>query len=156
MNTFKNKIFQLLTTSNSRFNDEYEQTGWWYFVDADKYSTTYQTLLANGLTKSLVAAQADTMSTKVGGSIFLQLIYNMADPTLRADRILNGPTNDQFLTPWYNHLIASGVVFHKNQEVTNLNLVNDQIVSINIRDHTTNTNLTAVSYTHLDVYKRQH
>ena len=139
VNAFKNKIFQLLTTSNSRFNDEYEQTGWWYFVDADKYSTTYQNLLANGLTKSLVAAQAETMSTKVGGSIFLQLIYNMADPTLRADRILNGPTNDQFLTPWYNHLISAGVVFHKNHEVTKLNLVNDQIVNIQIRDHTTNT-----------------
>lgn len=135
----KKKLFQLLTTSDTRFDDEYEQTGWWYFVDADNNSTTYQNLFADGLTRSLVAAKAKTMSTKVGGSILLQIIYTMADPTVAASRVLNGPTNESFLTPWYNYLISKGVIYHKNHEVRNINSVGDHITDIVVHDGNTST-----------------
>ncbi|MBK7372167.1 MAG: FAD-dependent oxidoreductase [Saprospiraceae bacterium] len=135
----KEKLFQLLTSSNTRFNDEYEQTGWWYFVEADDNSPTYQNLFADGLTKSLVAAQAKTMSTRVGGSILLQLLYSMADPTMAPSRVLNGPTNEQFLIPWYDYLLTKGVVYHKSHEVQSINLVGSQIINITVKDEITNT-----------------
>ncbi|MEP7266748.1 MAG: FAD-dependent oxidoreductase [Saprospiraceae bacterium] len=135
---FKQKIFQLITSSDTRFNDEYEQTGWWYFIEADRFSPTYQNLLADGLTRSMVAARAKTMSTRVGGSIFLQLLFGLADPTIPADRVLNGPTNDTFLIPWYNYLISKGVIFHKNHEVMSINNVGDQVTNITAKDLSTN------------------
>lgn len=139
-NLFKEKIFQLLTTSNTRFNDEYEQTGWWYFVDAESpgVTNTYRSLLADGLTRSLVAAKATTMSTRVGGSIFLQLIYNMADPTIAPDRVLKGPTNESFLNPWYDYLLSKGVIYHKNHEVKSINLSGSTIANITVNDGSTN------------------
>lgn len=53
----------------------------------------YRTLFVDGLTKSLVAAQAKFANAKTYGDIFLQLVYNIANPTIGADRVLNGPTN---------------------------------------------------------------
>lgn len=138
-NFFKKKIFQLLTSSHQRFNGEYEQQPWWYFVEADRFSANYQNLLADGLTKSLVAAKARQMSTRVGGSIFLQLLYNMADPNLPADRILNGPTNDQWLNPWHSYLIAQGVQFFKNHRATEIRINAGQVQSIKIHDSNTGT-----------------
>jgi len=138
---FKDKIFQLLTSSKERFEKEYEQLAWWYFVEADRFSDTYKTLLADGLTKSLVAAKARQMSTRVGGSIFLQLIYNMADPGLPADRILNGPTNEQWLNPWQTYLIAQGVNFFKNHTATEIQISAGQVQRIKVRDGATSTDI---------------
>lgn len=138
---FKNKIFQLLTSSKQRFEKEYEQLAWWYFVEADRFSATYKTLLADGLTKSLVAAKARQMSTRVGGAIFLQLIYNMADPNIPADRILNGPTNEQWLNPWHNYLVAQGVNFFKNHQATEIRINSGQVQTIKIRDGNTSTDI---------------
>ena len=119
---FKNKLFQLLTTSKERFESEYEQQAWWYFVEAHQNSPNYQNLLADGLTRSLVAAQAKKMSTRVGGGILLQLIYDIVDPGIPADRVLNGPTNQQWIQPWISYLQAKGVQFFLNHTASALNV----------------------------------
>ena len=73
-----------------------------------------------GLTRTLVAAQATTASTKTGGDIFLQLIFNMANPAVATDRILNGPTNDQWLFPWRQYLIDKGVDYQFLSKATKI------------------------------------
>ncbi|HYE58506.1 MAG TPA: FAD-dependent oxidoreductase [Rhodothermales bacterium] len=101
---FAGKVWQLLTSCHERRMEEYERLNWWDFLDADNRGEAYRTLFVNGLTRSLVAAKAKHMSVKTGGDIFLQLLFNMTNPAVTADRVLDGPTNDVWIDPWLAHL----------------------------------------------------
>lgn len=101
---FGERVWQLMTSCKERRINEYEALGWWEYLEADRFSKTYQTLLVEGLTRTLVASKAKTASTKTGGDIFLQLLFNTMDPFVDTDRVLNSPTNDAWLDPWLTHL----------------------------------------------------
>ena len=119
---FTERLWQIVTSCKERRNNEYERIGWWEFMDANNRSELYQTLLVSGLTRSLVAAQPKFDNTKTCGDILLQLIYNVANPFIGADRVLNGPTNDAWLNPWYEYLTKElGVNYQHGCTVTNLN-----------------------------------
>ncbi|HVE61753.1 MAG TPA: FAD-dependent oxidoreductase [Chitinophagaceae bacterium] len=109
---FAIKIWQLMTSCYERRQNEYERIGWWQFMEADRFSKAYQSLLVEGLTRTLVAANAKFASTKTGGDIFLQLIFNIANPGVSTDRLLNGPTNDVWINPWLNYLLSKGVKYN--------------------------------------------
>lgn len=106
---FTERIWQLITSCFERRENDYERQGWWEFTGAEGRSQAYADLLARGLTRTLVAARAKTASTKTGGDIFLQLIFNMANPSVATDRILDGPTNERWLHPWHQYLCSKGV-----------------------------------------------
>ncbi|MES1221104.1 MAG: FAD-dependent oxidoreductase [Bacteroidota bacterium] len=114
---FAGKIWQLTTSCFERRSNDYERLGWWEFTEGQFQSKTYQDLLAKGLTRTLVAARAKTASTKTGGDIFLQLIFNMANPSVPTDRILDGPTNDRWLFPWHEYLVKCGVDYRFSSSV---------------------------------------
>jgi len=117
---FADKIWQLITSCQQRRQNDYERLGWWEFTGAEGRSQAYSDLLAKGLTRTLVAARAQTASTKTGGDIFLQLIFNMANPAVATDRILNGPTNDRWLHPWHEYLISKGVNYRFLSDVVKI------------------------------------
>ena len=65
----------------------------------------YQKFLAAGITRSLVAAHAETASTRTIGTIFVQLLLDVVDPLVAtSDRVLDGPTNQVWLYPWLQYL----------------------------------------------------
>lgn len=117
---FAERIWQLMTSCYERRKHEYERMGWWEFVEASRFSDTYKTLLARGLTRTLVAAHAETVSTKTGGDIMLQLMFDIARPGTSSDRILNGPTNDVWINPWLEHLQSKGLKYHLNSKVVDI------------------------------------
>ena len=119
-----------MTSCYDRRVNDYERIGWWEFMDADKYSENYQSLLVEGLTRTLVAANAKYASTKTGGDIFLQLIFNMANPFKHTDRVLNGPTNDVWLNPWSDYLQKSGVKYTHDAEAKRLEFSNGLISGV--------------------------
>jgi uncharacterized protein with NAD-binding domain and iron-sulfur cluster len=110
---FTDRILTLLTSCPERRVTEYENIPWWTFVDAANRSTAYQTLLGKGLTRSLVAVQAQQGSARTVGYTFLQLLYGLLTYG-GFDRLLNGPTNDVWLQPWTTYLHAKGVKFCNN------------------------------------------
>ncbi|WP_276134693.1 hydroxysqualene dehydroxylase [Polluticoccus soli] len=124
---FSSKVWQILTSCYERRINDYEGIGWWQFMDADNQSKNYQTLLVEGLTRTLVAANAKYASTKTGGDIFLQLLLNMANPRIQADRVLNGPTNEVWLNPWIQYLKSCGVDYRYGASCTKLDFENGQI-----------------------------
>ena len=117
---FAEKVWQLITSSAQRRNNDYERLGWWQYLEADKFPKdgAYQNLLVQGLTRTLVAARAEKASTKTGGDIFLQLIFGMCDPSVDTDRVLDGPTNERWLYAWKDYLMKKGVQYHQGTEVT--------------------------------------
>jgi uncharacterized protein with NAD-binding domain and iron-sulfur cluster len=131
---FESRVFELATSCKERRSDEYEKLSWWEFLEADYYSETYQHLLAGGLVRTLVAAQAKSASTKTGGNVFLQLIYTMTTPGVNTDRVLNGPTNDKWLKPWSKYLEQKGVKYFLNHEVVKIEMNGGAVACVHIKD----------------------
>ena len=77
---FALKIWQLISSCQARRQNEYEQLGWWQFLDADNQSEAFKNIFVYGLTRSLVASKANLASTKTVGDIFVQLMLNTIDP----------------------------------------------------------------------------
>jgi uncharacterized protein with NAD-binding domain and iron-sulfur cluster len=137
---FTGKVWQLMTSCKERFLDEYESIGWWEFLEADRFSKAYQELLVEGLTRSLVAAQAQTASTRTVGTIFLQLIYTMISiGNKNTDRVLNNPTNDAWLNPWFNYLKSLNVQYNHHHQVISFEMENNRISGVNVKNLTTET-----------------
>src|SRR3954471_12730497 len=108
---FVRLLSDLLSACDERRFGQYEQQSWWEFSGAERRSPGYQTFLADGLTRSLVAARAREMSARTGGYILLQLLQDLASANGQADRVLNGPTSDVWIDPWLNELRRLGVAF---------------------------------------------
>ena len=66
---FVDRLLLLMTSCPERRLAEYEGIPWWDFIGASTRSKTYQTLLAHGLTRSLVAVRAEEGSTRSVGYI---------------------------------------------------------------------------------------
>jgi uncharacterized protein with NAD-binding domain and iron-sulfur cluster len=105
---FIDRLLVLLTTCPERRLKEYEKITWWNFIGATQRSKEYRTLLAEGLTRSLVALRAEDGSTRTVGYILLQLIAGILSPT-GFDRLLSGPTNEVWLSPWVEYLLKRNV-----------------------------------------------
>jgi uncharacterized protein with NAD-binding domain and iron-sulfur cluster len=130
---FSSRLWQIATSCRERRLGEYEKLPWWTFIDAEQKSYQYQRLLGYGITRSLVAAQADKASTRTIGDIFLQLLFGMADPAVASsDRVLNQPTNRAWIGPWLDYLRALGVHYHLETSVTAIRCFDGSIRSISV------------------------
>jgi uncharacterized protein with NAD-binding domain and iron-sulfur cluster len=132
---FAERIWQLMTSCRERRASDYERLSWWDYLEADRFSKAYQTLLVAGLTRTLVAAQARSASTKTGGDILLQLLFTMMTPGKANDRVLNGPTNEAWLHPWLTHLRDLGVVYHHGSKVTEIVMESGKVASVQVVHH---------------------
>jgi uncharacterized protein with NAD-binding domain and iron-sulfur cluster len=106
---FVGVVNDLLSACEERRFGQYENESWWEFSGAEQRSAAYQKLLADGLTRSLVAARAREMSARTGGAILLQLLQDLAKPGGQVDRVLNGPTSDVWIDPWVQEVGRLGV-----------------------------------------------
>lgn len=130
---FAGRLWQFLTSCDERRLDEYEKISWWDFIQADAQSPNYQKVFGNAITRSLVAAKARKASTKTIGDIFVQILFDILDPTVStADRVLNGPTNAVWIDPWLEHLRSYGVQIHFETEVRALQCRAGRIDSVTV------------------------
>jgi uncharacterized protein with NAD-binding domain and iron-sulfur cluster len=130
---FAERLLVLLTSCDARRFGQFEQQSWWDFSGASARSPAYQRFLADGLTRSLVAAQAREMSARTGGLILLQLLFDIAIPGRTADRLLDGPTSDVWIDPWLAHLRASGVEFRFDTRVEAIECFGRRIDCVSVR-----------------------
>jgi len=121
ISSFMDKIWQLMTSCYGRRLQEYERLAWWEYTGADEHSEAYSEFFVGGITRTLVAAKPRLVSTRTGGDILLQLIFQMANPFTNTDRVLNGPTNEAWLFPWRDYLIQKGVHYHHHSLVKKIN-----------------------------------
>ncbi len=104
-------LWVMASSSMDRVNKEYDWIAYWTFIDAEHRSLAYQQLLGQGLTRSLVAMQAQTSSTRTIATVFCQMIYPMLDPTRHDDRLLCAPTDIAWIFPWVSYLMTLGVQY---------------------------------------------
>jgi len=130
---FGSRVWQIMTSCQERRLAEYENIGWWEFIDADTHSKAYQKFLATGITRSLVAAKAETASTRTIGNIFIQLLLDILDPLVAtSDRVLDGPTNQVWIYPWLQHLRAQGLTYQPETAVTELLCAGGRITGVRV------------------------
>lgn len=127
---FAARIWQVLTSCEERRRDELERLSWWEFLGAEERSEGYRKFLAQGLSKFLVAADAKIVNAKVEGDIVIQLLLGLAEPGVSLDRVLNGPTQDVWIDPWYRYLREElNVRFHFNSSLRRLHCGEDGAIS---------------------------
>ena len=129
---FADLLLLFLCTCEERRFAELEHQSWWDFAGAEKRSPAYGKFLADGLTRTLVAAKAREISARTGGTILLQLLFDLSRPGAQADRVLNGPTNDVWLDPWLGHLRDLGVDYRTGHQVQSLSCQSRRITGVRV------------------------
>jgi 15-cis-phytoene desaturase len=143
---FVNKLLMVATSCAERRLAEYENIAWWDFIQAPRMSKQYQAYLGQGLTRSLVAMRAEESSTRTVGVTQLQLLYAFISPEGVFDRLLGGPTNDLWITPWTQYLEKRGVHFHAGQTLTQIGVSGRRVTSAALNGDAGPTNITADYY----------
>ena len=125
-------IYQLLKACPERRFAQYEAEGWWDFSQAGRRSLLYQKMMKS-FTRLLVAARAEELSVRTGGYIMLTLAWGGFSWRGGRPKVLNGPTNDAWITPWQAYLESMHVKFEFNTSVEALRIrdcrVDEVIVS---------------------------
>ena len=103
------RLLTLLTSCDERRYEQWELESWWVFMKAEQRSDAFKKFLAEGLTRTLVAARAREISARTGGLILAQLLFDLTRAGTRADRVLSAPTNEAWIDPWVAHLQTLGV-----------------------------------------------
>ncbi len=129
---FAARVWQLMTSSRERSLQEYERLPWTTYLGAEQRSEAFRKILVGGLTRSLIAATPKEASTDVGGTVLTELFYALSRPGTSADRLLNGPTNDVWLTPWLAWLRSHGVDYHLDAEVTAIDVTDRRIAGVTV------------------------
>jgi uncharacterized protein with NAD-binding domain and iron-sulfur cluster len=111
------RVCAVLTSSRRRTFSQWEHESWWSYIGAPRYSDAFRLAFAKGLTRSFVATRAEAMSARTGATILGQLMYDIAwtlpSRKVAADRVLNAPTHDAWITPWVEQLERKGVKFNE-------------------------------------------
>jgi uncharacterized protein with NAD-binding domain and iron-sulfur cluster len=126
------RLLALLTSCDARRYEQWDARSWWDFVEADKRSAAFQRILADGLTRTLVAARAREISARTGGLILVQLLFDLSRPGTAADRVLDAPTSDAWLTPWAGHLRGAGVELRLGEPVEGINVRNGRVAGVTV------------------------
>lgn len=115
-----NRILRLLSMCRERRKKDYECTSWSdYHNDPIQRSDQYNKMFVTGFSRAFVAMDAEKASTWTGANILSQF-FKVFFETGTIDRVLNGPTNDVWLSPWVTWLQGEGVNFHMKEKLTAL------------------------------------
>ena len=126
------RLFTLLASCDERRVEQWDLQSWWDYVQADKRSEEFRRYLADGLTRTLVAARAKEMSARTGGLILVQLLADLSRAGDRADRVLDAPTSEAWIAPWVTYLRGRGVDVRLGEAVTGLSVRNGRIASATV------------------------
>jgi len=124
------RLLTLLTSCDERRYGQWELESWWDYVGAEERSPAFRKFLAEGLTRTLVAARAREISARTGGLILAQLVLDLTQAGGRADRVLDAPTNDAWIDPWVDHLRAAGVDLRLGTPVQGITMRDGRIASV--------------------------
>jgi uncharacterized protein with NAD-binding domain and iron-sulfur cluster len=132
---FIGRLVVLMTSCEERRFACYEKLSWWDFIKADKHSDAYKKYLADRMSRSLVAVQPKVLSTRTGGYILLQFLYDFSWTHRPLDRVLTGPTNDRWIDPWLLYLTSRGVEYHRNAVVKTIHCTGQRITGVTIQEN---------------------
>jgi uncharacterized protein with NAD-binding domain and iron-sulfur cluster len=129
---FVERLLTLLTSCDERRYEQWENASWWDYIGAERRTAAFGKFLADGLTRTLVAARAREISARTGGLILCQLLFDVTRAGGRADRVLDAPTSEAWIDPWVAHLRTLGVVLHGGREVAGIESDGRRITGVTV------------------------
>ena len=124
------RLLTLLTSCDARRYEQWELQSWWVYVKAEQRSDAFKKFLAEGLTRTLVAARAREISARTGGLILAQLIFDLTRAGARADRVLDAPTNAAWIDPWVAHIRSLGADLRLDTPVQGITVRDGRIAGV--------------------------
>jgi uncharacterized protein with NAD-binding domain and iron-sulfur cluster len=134
---FAERLLVFLTSCDERRFGEWEHTSWWDFVGAESRSPEYRHLVAQGMTRTLVAAKETVASTRTIGNMGEAIVMNAMGRGNdgAVDRVLDRPTNEAWINPWVKLLRKLGVRFHTGRLVDGLVMRGGRVVAARAGSH---------------------
>ena len=123
-------LLTLLGSCDERRYEQWDLQSWWQFTGAEQRSAAFQKFLADGLTRTLVAARGREMSARTGGFTLLQLLFDLTRAGGRADRVLDAPTSEAWIDPWAEHLRSGGVQLNLGAPVEAIHLRDGRVDAV--------------------------
>lgn len=120
MARFAATMWRFLTSSEQRRLAEVERMSFWDYVDGDSYSPQFQKYIETP--RFMVAMDPRKGSARTIGVKALQILLDFFRNGTRTDAVLDGPSTDRWLTPWFEHLKRIGVRYHFGRRVTKLDI----------------------------------
>jgi uncharacterized protein with NAD-binding domain and iron-sulfur cluster len=130
---FLERLLTLLTSCDERRFEQWERLSWWVYTGAERRSAAFKKFLADGLTRTLVAARAREISARTGGLIMCQLLFDLTRAGGRADRVLDAPTSEAWIDPWIAHLRSLGVELRGGREVAGIDCEGRRITGVTVQ-----------------------
>ncbi|HVH46178.1 MAG TPA: DUF5995 family protein [Labilithrix sp.] len=96
----------------------HERQSFWDFLDGDKYSKVFQKYI--GTTRFMVAMDPKKGSARTVATKAIQILGDFFRNGSRTDGVLDGPTTERWLQPWYEALTKLGVKFRFGKAVREL------------------------------------
>jgi uncharacterized protein with NAD-binding domain and iron-sulfur cluster len=124
---FSERMLRYYTSCARRRLEQYEGVTWWDYLGGDRYSESFRHHLA-AVPRTMVAMDARLGSARTIGDVSLQLLTDYGAEGSKVDRVLNGPTTDQWLDPWRTYLTRLGVRLHLDSAIERL-LVEDSRIT---------------------------
>lgn len=128
---FAGRLLTLLTSCEDRREEEFDAVSWWDFIEAETMSDRYKKRLGYG-TQLLVALRPQDSSARTVGQIYLQLLRGQLDPSMEAERVLNGPTSRVWIDPWTTYLVDLGVELRPAEPVQAIHADGKRITGITL------------------------
>lgn len=145
---FVQRLLEYATACKDRRLNEYDKLSWAQFCRADKFGADYDAVLVSGLTRNLVAAQAHKASTRTIGIQAMQIFVGniLLSAGEDAGRVLNAPSTEAWIDPWYDYLAGIGVEFHNNTKLITLNMAQGEIAGAVVEENGVRRTITADYY----------
>ncbi len=129
------RLAYILTSCDSRRQEELDEQSWWEFIDAENCSAEFRDRLAYA-TQALVALRPQVGSARTVGTIYLQLLFGQLDPSRPSEQILSGPTSEVWIKPWVSYLRSAGVELRPDTAITSFETDGTTIVGATTSDGT--------------------
>jgi uncharacterized protein with NAD-binding domain and iron-sulfur cluster len=147
------RMLRLLVSCDRRRLEQWEQTSWWDFVEADQRSAEYRANVTQP-TQSLVALRADEGSARTIGQIYFQLLQGHLDRNTPSERILDGPTSVTWIEPWRTELDRLGVSMRSGYSLRELVFDGQQIYEAIVGSDSNTMEITADYYIPIEEISR--
>jgi uncharacterized protein with NAD-binding domain and iron-sulfur cluster len=115
---FSHAMLRFMVSCDERRVGQYEKITFWDFVGGDQCAPSFQKYIYT--TRFMVAMDPKNGSARTVASKGIQILADFFRNGTRTDGVLDGPTTERWLQPWYEQLAAKGVKFHFGAPVTEL------------------------------------
>ncbi|MFI5782231.1 FAD-dependent oxidoreductase [Nocardia sp. NPDC051570] len=136
---FADRMVMWYTMCDARRFGQWEYISWPDAIGAQGKSEIYQNYLARAPLQLIAAARPELTSARAwmtASEVLLLAVSGLA-PAYRGglDRILAGPTSEQWIDPWVGYLRSRGVRFVSDAALTRLVLEGARITSADVGGH---------------------